>query len=82
MEYYFQLVFSVLRPTEGWAQEEHQASPGRFERPTLCLEGKCSIHLSYGDKYLKTSSITYKILRPFGVQDQFALLAYETRWVS
>jgi hypothetical protein len=22
--------------------------PARFERATLCLEGRCSIHLSYG----------------------------------
>ena len=25
-------------------------TPGRFERPTLCLEGRCSIQLSYGAK--------------------------------
>jgi hypothetical protein len=24
------------------------ARPGRFELPTLCLEGRCSIQLSYG----------------------------------
>jgi hypothetical protein len=27
------------------------ARPERFELPTLCLEGRCSIHLSYGRAY-------------------------------
>jgi hypothetical protein len=28
------------------------AGPARFERATLCLEGRCSIHLSYGPVHL------------------------------
>ena len=27
---------------------ENMARPARFERATLCLEGRCSIQLSYG----------------------------------
>lgn len=27
---------------------EEMARPARFERATSCLEGSCSIHLSYG----------------------------------
>ena len=29
-------------------RERHVARPARFERATLCLEGRCSIQLSYG----------------------------------
>ena len=29
------------------------ASPRRFERPTPSLGGKCSILLSYGDKFVQ-----------------------------
>src|ERR1700688_3840701 len=31
----------------GWTQEK-VARPERFELPTLCFEGRCSIQLSYG----------------------------------
>jgi hypothetical protein len=34
------------------------ASPRRFERPTPSLGGKCSIRLSYGDKWKKMNMYT------------------------
>ena len=32
--------------------------PARLELATLCLEGRCSIHLSYGPKPLKRNQLT------------------------
>ena len=37
------------------------ARPGRFELPTLCLEGRCSIQLSYGrTSYVDSKSFIAK----------------------
>src|SRR5258707_2970614 len=33
-----------------------RSGPARFERATLCLEGRCSIHLSYGPVLLILSA--------------------------
>ena len=35
------------------------ARPERFELPTLCFEGRCSIQLSYGRN---TASLTHPLL--------------------
>jgi hypothetical protein len=35
---------------------EEVVGPARFERATLCLEGRCSIHLSYGPVLLILSA--------------------------
>jgi hypothetical protein len=37
-----------IRRGEEWA---NKTPPGRLERPTLCLEGRCSIRLSYGGRF-------------------------------
>ena len=34
--------------------------PGRLELPTLCLEGRCSIHLSYGPVSLSVTRSTWR----------------------
>lgn len=33
---------------EGYITLAEMVGPARFERATLCLEGRCSIQLSYG----------------------------------
>src|SRR5882724_369212 len=43
-------------------EKERVARPGRLELPTLCLEGRCSIQLSYG-RSLPNLSQT-QLLRP------------------
>ena len=35
------------------------ARPARFERATLCLEGRCSIQLSYGRSLPNLSQLTH-----------------------
>jgi hypothetical protein len=42
---------AASRQTQEHQMKERQkkvARPARFERATLCLEGRCSIQLSYG----------------------------------
>ncbi len=41
------------------------ASPRRFERPTPSLGGKCSILLSYGDKFNPFYTSIRQILQEF-----------------
>ena len=46
-----------------FANGEKVARPERFELPTLCFEGRCSIQLSYGREgvvYRKFRAITKK----------------------
>lgn len=39
---------TIARKTGGPARKADLASPAGLEPATLCLEGRCSIHLSYG----------------------------------
>jgi hypothetical protein len=38
----------ILKISWMYETEGKVVGPARFERATLCLEGRCSIHLSYG----------------------------------
>ena len=39
---------SVVPKIKSLPNDREVATPGRFERSTYCLEGSCSIQLSYG----------------------------------
>ena len=49
--------FDCSRPCIGWMYFE-MARPGGLEPPTLCLEGRCSIQLSYGRTHEVNNSKT------------------------
>ncbi len=45
--------------------------PGRIERPTLCLEGRCSIQLSYGRENISSFiEFAHRLAKSFGGRAQ------------
>jgi hypothetical protein len=72
---------TVVRPTNGNELDlERVARPEGFEPPTLCLEGRCSIRLSYGRVHLNFSY--YKRFRHLMVSSALKLFGMDRRPLS